>query len=306
MLDHHPEPGHPESPDRLAGILRHLDTNGLAARGEAGVVREATREELLRVHTPVHLAEVEAVEIAGGGRIEIDTWMSKGSGLAARLAAGAAVDAVAGVIEGKAPRALCLVRPPGHHARPEGPMGFCLYNSIAVAAMAAIEAHALNRVLIIDWDVHHGNGTQDAFYEDPRVAFVSLHRWPFYPGTGGPDEHGSGRGLGFTKNVPLRIGISREHYISAFRYALEGMADHARPELVLISAGFDAHRADPIGSLGLEVEDFETLTREVLDVASVHAGGRVVSLLEGGYNVPILARCVATHLETLLGSSSKQ
>jgi acetoin utilization deacetylase AcuC-like enzyme len=182
-------------------------------------------------------------------------------------------------------------------------MGFCLYDSIAAAAAHAVHHHGLDRVLIVDFDVHHGNGTQEIFYEDGRVAFLSIHRYPFYPGTGAEDENGSGRGLGLIRNIPLPFGVSRADYHAAFRSGLEELAERVRPGLVLISAGFDAHSEDPVGSLGLDEEDFEILTREVLDVADAHSEGRIVSVLEGGYNVSRLAGCVEVHLKAL-GESS--
>ncbi|HEX8201435.1 MAG TPA: histone deacetylase [Isosphaeraceae bacterium] len=302
MLDHVTPSRHPERPERLATVLRHLDRTGFAQSIPWGTVRPATDDELTRVHTPGYLAALRAMEAQGPGLVEPDTWMGPGSLLAARLAAGAAIEAVAGVVAGTDPTALCLVRPPGHHARPDEPMGFCFFDSIAVAAADAVGRLELGRVLIVDWDVHHGNGTQEIFEADPRVGFLSIHRYPFYPGSGAADETGVGPGLGTTRNVPLPLGTSRASYRSAFRSALEEMADRMRPELVLISAGFDAHAEDPIGSLGLEIEDFEILTRDVLDVAEVHAGGRVVSILEGGYNLSILAGCVEAHLRTLAGS----
>jgi acetoin utilization deacetylase AcuC-like enzyme len=223
----------------------------------------------------------------------------------ARLAAGAAVDAVRRVLAGEDRTALCLVRPPGHHALPDRAMGFCLFNNVAVAARAAIDEHGLERVLVVDWDVHHGNGTQDMFYTDGRVGFLSIHRWPFYPGTGAADETGSGAGLGTTLNLPIEFGTPRFRYRDSFRSALERLAARIQPQLVLVSAGFDAHREDPIGSLGLEAEDFAELTRQVQNVAAVHAAGRVISLLEGGYNVQRLAECVEAHLSGLLAGEVK-
>jgi acetoin utilization deacetylase AcuC-like enzyme len=299
MLDHTPPPRHPERPERLQAVLRQLERTGLSKRCPAGTVREATREELERVHAQRYLDAVADFESAGGGLIEQDTWVNPGSNRAALLAAGAAIEAVSRVIAGPEKRAMCLVRPPGHHARPAAPMGFCLYGNIAAAAADAHQNHGLERILIVDFDVHHGNGTQEMFYEDGRVAFFSIHRYPFYPGTGAADETGTGRGLGFTRNVPVRYGTKRPDYQSAFRAALATLADKVRPELVLISAGFDAHAEDPVGDLGLEVEDFDALTREVVAVADTHAHGRVVSLLEGGYNAPILAACVEAHLRAL-------
>jgi acetoin utilization deacetylase AcuC-like enzyme len=299
MLDHVPPPRHPERPERLQAILRHLERTGLDRSCPFGPIREATRDELTRVHSGRHVDYVAAYAGHGGGLIEADTWVSKDSNTAALLAAGAVVEAVSLVVSGKENRALCLVRPPGHHARPDEPMGFCLYDSIAVGAADARDRLGLNRILIVDFDVHHGNGTQEIFYEDPRVAFFSIHRYPFYPGTGAADETGTGGGLGTTVNVPVHYGTPRPDYVGAFRSRLERFADRIRPELVMISAGFDAHAEDPIGSLELEVEDFVELTRTILEVAGVHAGGRVVSVLEGGYNVPILAGCVEAHLRTL-------
>jgi acetoin utilization deacetylase AcuC-like enzyme len=299
MLGHVPPARHPERPERLQAILKQLDRVGLAQASVPGSVREATREELVRVHTDSHVDLVAAFESAGGGLIEADTWVSQGSREAALLAAGATVEAVSAVVQGAAARALCLVRPPGHHARPDEPMGFCLFNNIAVAAAHATQALELNRVLIVDFDVHHGNGTQEIFYDDPRVGFLSIHRYPFYPGTGAVDETGTGAGLGYTRNVPLRFGVSRRDFRAAFRTNLEAMAEKVRPELVLISAGFDAHEEDPVGSLGLIEEDFDTLTTDILAVADADAAGRVVSVLEGGYNLSRLAGCVEVHLRRL-------
>jgi acetoin utilization deacetylase AcuC-like enzyme len=243
-----------------------------------------------------------AAAAKGGGFIEADTVVSADSFTVALAAAGACASAVSQVLNGTDRTALCLVRPPGHHATPTHSMGFCLFNNIALAARRAIDTHQLNRVLILDWDVHHGNGTQDVFYEDPAVTFLSIHRFGggFYPGTGSKDETGTGAGVGHTHNVPIRFGTSREEYRSALISHLERIADKAKPELVLISAGFDAHALDPIGSLGLEVEDFVWMTRIALDVARTHANGRLVSCLEGGYNLDVLAESVQAHLEVLL------
>ncbi|MEO6810558.1 MAG: histone deacetylase [Isosphaeraceae bacterium] len=299
MLDHVPARGHPERPERLQAVLRHLNRTGLKAACPAGIVRPATNDELLRVHTAGHLAQIASFGAGGGGSIEQDTWMSSGSEHAARMAAGAVVEAVAHVVAGRDQRALCLVRPPGHHARADGPMGFCLFGNVAVGAADAVERLGLDRILIVDWDVHHGNGTQEMFYDDPRIGFLSVHRYPFYPGSGAADETGHGPGLGTTRNVPLPASVRRQDYRSAFRKGLEEMAGLIRPDLILISAGFDAHAEDPVGGLGLEVDDFVDLTRAVIDVAEVHAGGRIVSVLEGGYNPSILAGCVEAHLRAL-------
>ncbi len=291
---------HPERPERLVQVVRQLQRTGLDQRCQRPHWGPASGEQLARVHKPEYAAKLQVYCAAGGGRIEEDTVCSQRSSDVARLAAGAACDAVGRVIRGEDKQALCLVRPPGHHALRDAPMGFCLFNNVAVAARAAIREFSLNRVLIVDWDVHHGNGTQAAFWEDLQVGFLSIHRWPFYPGTGRADETGTGSALGTKLNLPLELGISREAYLDRFRLGLEKLAVRIKPELVLVSAGFDAHADDPVGSLGLQTEDFAPLTEAVLDVAAEYAGGKVVSVLEGGYNTGVLAGCVALHLETLL------
>jgi acetoin utilization deacetylase AcuC-like enzyme len=294
---------HPENPARLRSIARRLDASGLAQRSTAGTIQPMPEEEVGRLHAPAMIAAVKKVAARGGGMLDADTVVSADSFKAALTSAGACASAVDAVLGGADQTALCLVRPPGHHATPTHSMGFCLFNNIALAAERAKRVHGLSRLLIVDWDVHHGNGTQDLFYEDPAVMVLSIHRYGhgFYPGTGAADETGSGKGLGFTVNVPVRYGTPRAVYHDQFLRALEKAADRVKPELVLISAGFDAHALDPIGSLGLETEDFGTLTRNVLDVARAHAGGRVVSCLEGGYHLEALAESVEAHLTRLLG-----
>ncbi len=296
----HDTGAHPECAERLRRTRTHLAESGLVERCRVKPAVEADREDIQRVHADSHLNAVRHFAEKGGGRIEADTMVSRASYDVALRAAGSACDAVRKVVGGEDLSALCLVRPPGHHAVTRGPMGFCLFNNVAVAARLAVDQLGVNRVLIVDWDVHHGNGTQDTFWRDEQVGFLSIHRWPFYPGTGARDETGSGPGLGSTCNLPIDYGTPRDEYFAAFRDALTKMADKIQPELVLISAGFDAHRLDPVGSLGLEVEDFRELTRLVLDVSRTHAGGRVVSLLEGGYNTEILPHCVEAHLAELL------
>jgi acetoin utilization deacetylase AcuC-like enzyme len=300
----HETGAHPETAARLRSITARLEAAGLPAKCAAGSYRPLSEEDVLALHSERQLRLVQQAAALGGGRLDPDTVVSPESYRVALAAAGACAAAVDAVVRGPQRNALCLVRPPGHHATPERSMGFCLFNNVALAARQARHAHGLGRLLIVDWDVHHGNGTQDIFYDDPGVMFYSAHRYGggFYPGTGGADEAGEGRGLGYTFNVPLRYGISRKDYHTAFRWGLERAADRIRPELVLLSAGFDAHARDPIGSLGLEVEDFVELTREVLDVARTHAGGRLVSCLEGGYHLDALAESVQAHLEQLLAA----
>ena len=294
---------HPESPARLEHIVARLDSSGLAARCRRPEW-EAAKGDLLGVHTAEHVQTIVALARRGGGRIDADTVVSTASFDVAGLAAGAACDAVRRVVRGEDRNALCLVRPPGHHAVADRAMGFCLFGNVAVAAKLATNQLELDRVLVVDWDVHHGNGTQEMFYDDPRVGFFSAHRWPFYPGTGAADETGSGDGRGATKNLPFDFGTPRRDYLSQFSDELARFAARIKPQLVLISAGFDAHAADPIGSLGLETEDFAELTRAVRVVADDYAEGRIVSVLEGGYNPPVLAECVEVHLAHLVDASA--
>jgi acetoin utilization deacetylase AcuC-like enzyme len=298
---------HPENPDRLRSISTRLEKAGLVKKCVPGSYKPLTEDAVTQLHAPKQLQAVKQLAEHGGGHIDADTVVSPESfhiALAAAGACGAAVDAV---LNGPETTALCLVRPPGHHATQTVSMGFCLFNNIALAAHHAKTAHQLTRLLIVDWDVHHGNGTQDIFYEDPQVMFFSIHRYGhgFYPGTGAENESGRGRGAGYTLNAPIRYGTPRKDYHARFTSALEKAADKIKPELVLVSAGFDAHVHDPIGSLGLETEDFATLTRQVLEVAKTHAQGRLVSCLEGGYHLQALAESVQAHLEELLAAKQE-
>lgn len=298
----HETGSHRECPERLKAIVETLTKAGLAKKCQAAATRTASVDELSRIHGRSYINRVEQFAKDGGGWIEADTFLSKKSYDVACRAAGTALAAVDAVMKGAQTSALCLVRPPGHHALVDDAMGFCLFNNIAIAADHAVKQHQLERVLVVDFDVHHGNGTQDIFYERSDVWFLSAHRFPFYPGTGKKDETGTGKGLGTKFNLPVAFGTTRKDYLAQFESLLTDAASKCRPQLVLISAGFDAHRQDPIGSLGLETEDFETLTRLVADVARQYAKGRLVSCLEGGYNIQRLAESVACHLEVLLRS----
>ncbi|REJ80131.1 MAG: histone deacetylase [Planctomycetota bacterium] len=300
LFERHVTGAHPECPERLQSIRRRLNADGLIERCLPGPIRDATEEEIGRVHPPEHVALIRELAEQGGGRIDSDTVVSPESYEVAVSAAGTGCSAVDRVLSGEAKRALCLIRPPGHHATRNRAMGFCLFNNIAIAAEHARAAHGLKRVLIVDWDVHHGNGTQDIFYADGDVHFFSMHRSPFYPGTGAAEETGTGPGAGATWNVPMAFGATREDYFRTFQETLESAAESCKPELILVSAGFDAHRSDPVGSLGLESEDFATLTQIVLRVAAEFSGGRTVCLLEGGYHLVALADSVACHVRELL------
>ncbi len=290
---------HPECAARLLPIRERWSTLENKLKLKRMSWEPATTRELQRVHQSDYVDQVRSFANSGGGRIEADTHVSRRSYDVALMAAGAACDAVRRVLQAEGKRAFCLVRPPGHHALEKSPMGFCLFNNVAVAARYAIKALEIDRVLIVDWDVHHGNGTQATFWEDPQVGFFSIHRWPFYPGTGDKDETGGGEGAGTTLNVPIRFGTPRRECLKRFDDALQQIADRIRPQLVVISAGFDAHRNDPIGSLGLEAEDFAALTRSVIAIADQHADGRIVSVLEGGYHPQALAECIEAHLDPL-------
>jgi acetoin utilization deacetylase AcuC-like enzyme len=295
----HDTGSHPECATRLEYTTARLEKLGLIARCIQPTWQSLGHEQLGTVHRPSMIASLEQLAAEGGGRADADTVVAPASVDIAKYAAGAVCDSVVRVLNGEDARALCLVRPPGHHALRDTAMGFCLFNNIALAAQTALDKD-VNRVLVIDWDVHHGNGTQAIFYEEPRVGFFSVHRWPFYPGTGTADETGRGKGLGTTRNLPVIFGTTRHDYRDIVTRELTDFAAKMKPELVLVSAGFDAHHSDPVGSLGLEVEDFDWLTRTVTQIADTYADGRLVSTLEGGYNPPVLAECVATHLEGLL------
>lgn len=293
---------HPESAGRILPTVRQLQSLGRLFQCGWPSWSPISRQRLARVHSLAYVDQVEAFAAAGGGYIEADTVVCERSWDVALMAAGAVCDAVEKVVAGTSQQAFCLVRPPGHHALHDRAMGFGLFNNVALGARLAIDELGLDRVLIVDWDVHHGNGTQAAFWEEGRVGYLSIHRWPFYPGTGAADETGAGDGSGATLNIPVAFGTPRSEYFSMFSTAVENFAEFLRPQLVLISAGFDSHRDDPIGSLGLESEDFASLTRTVLDIAATWAEGRVVSVLEGGYHPAAVAESVEYHLHEMLSA----
>ena len=305
FADHETGDHHPECPERIRRINQHLREIGFDQLCERPEWRDASLEQVTRVHQEAYLQRLREAAAAGGGPIEGDTVISRRSYDVALRAAGAATDAVDRVLTGADRQAACLVRPPGHHALEAAPMGFCLINNVAVAARHALAAHQLNRVLIADFDVHHGNGTQNAFWTDPQVGFLSMHRWPFYPGSGAADETGSGPGQGTVRNLPIEMGTSPEVIVDRFRLAIEQLAQRVAPELVIISAGFDAHRGDPIGSLGLGLTHFVELTKAIGEVAS-SCERRVVSLLEGGYDLQSLPLCVEAHLRQLSRLAAKK
>ena len=299
----HDTGNHPESVERLQVVWKHIIEKELDKKCATSTWKPATAAEVGRVHDPSYIEVVRQSSEIGGGPLEADTIVSELSHHVAMHASGAVCHSVEQVLAGNHENALCLVRPPGHHARRRNAMGFCLYNHIAVGAKHATDALDVDRVLVVDWDVHHGNGTQESFYEEPNIGFFSIHRDPFYPYSGKPSETGNGAGLGTTLNVTMEFGVSRKIFIASFEKGLADIAKKMNPDLIMISAGFDAHRSDPIGSLGLEVEDFAELTRIVRGTANEYCGGRIVSMLEGGYNPPVLAECVEAHLLGLLENS---
>jgi acetoin utilization deacetylase AcuC-like enzyme len=293
-LAHDPGPGHPECPARLEAVL-----HAVRAAYPALPWREApaaSHEALRRVHAPSLLAEVLDADDLGPRRLDEDTAMSADSAEAALRAAGAGVAAVDAVMAGEGPQAFCAVRPPGHHATRATAMGFCLFNSVAVAAAHAVHAHGLHRVAIADFDVHHGNGSQDIFAGEPRVMYLSSHQSPLYPNTGDPAE----QGVGNLANATLAPGADSSAFQAVWRDLLLPRLEDFRPQLLLVSAGFDGHRLDPLADLALEAQDYRWLSAELAGLAGRHAGGRLVSLLEGGYSLSALRACSVAHLQGLL------
>ena len=296
FLEHVTPPGHPERPDRLRAIDRVLDTEDFS-----GLVREqapaGSRDSVFLAHPADYLERIEeAAPQTGIVRIDADTSMSPRSFEAALTAVGAATAAVDAVCSGAADNVFVAARPPGHHAERESAMGFCLFNNAAIAARHAQKAHGLERVAIVDWDVHHGNGTQDIFWSDPSVLYASTHQMPLYPGSGARSETGAGNIV----NAPLEPGSGSESFREAFLSRVLPAIDGFSPDLIIVSAGFDAHRLDPLASINLEADDFDWATGQLMELAGRHGEGRLVSLLEGGYDLDGLAFSVAAHIGRMM------
>lgn len=299
----HDTGSHVENASRLREIMSLLEKEKVLSQLVAMEPRQATPEELRLVHTREHIAQVEAICQRGGGWLDADTVTSPDSYRVALYAAGGVIAAVEAVMTGKVNSAFALVRPPGHHATPTRAMGFCLFNNIAIAARVALKDFKLSRVLIVDYDVHHGNGTQDAFYSDPRVLYFSTHEYPFYPGTGAVEESGEGEGKGTTVNVPLPAGCGDKEFLRVYEEILVPVARRFQPQLILVSAGYDAHWADNLAMMQLSVKGYGGIVRLVKGLADELCQGRLVFALEGGYYLPALAASVRATLDVLLGKS---
>jgi acetoin utilization deacetylase AcuC-like enzyme len=295
-VEHDTGPHHPERPARLGAAMDGIDDHGLRDGLVMVEPEPASRDDLLLVHRPELVDRVEAICRSGGGHLDPDTVTVPASWDAALLAAGAGLTAAAALDAGVGDAAFCAVRPPGHHATRDGAMGFCLLNNVAV--LAARLAARGERVLIADFDAHHGNGTQDVFYDDPRVLFVSWHQWPLYPGSGRVEEIGTGPGVGTTINIPMPPGATAEHYRRTLDEVVRPAVEAFEPTWLVVSAGFDGHRDDPLASLGLTSGDYADLTRELLDCVPP---GRTVVFLEGGYDLGAIARSTAATIGSLLG-----
>ena len=302
-LEHDMGSGHPESPNRLRAIMQQLEQSGTAARLTRIEPRKAEHEWITLVHTAGYVASLnQHAPTSGRVSLDPDTSMSPGSLDAAYLAAGGALSAVDAIMGKQVDHVFCAVRPPGHHAEAGRAMGFCLFNNVAIAARYVQKKYGVKRVLIVDWDVHHGNGTQHSFEDDPSILFFSTHQYPHYPGTGRATERGKGAGEGFTINVPMESGEGDDEYRAIFLKSLVPTANEFKPEFVIISAGFDAHRDDPLASMSLTEAGYADLTGIVAGIAEHHADGRILSSLEGGYNLTALAASVNSHLTALLNA----
>jgi acetoin utilization deacetylase AcuC-like enzyme len=298
---HDPGWGHPECPDRFDAVYEALSRGGTIDHLQQIPARPATAAELALCHTPDYIELVRREVDAGQRTLSTgDADICPKSCEVALHAAGGVLNAVSAVAERRVQNAFCAVRPPGHHATPDRGMGFCLFNNVALGARHAQRVHGVQRVLIVDWDLHHGNGTQDIFYEDGSVFYFSTHQAPLYPGTGWQDERGAREGRGRTLNCPLPPGSGRDEVIGSFKKLLPEM-EAFKPGFIFISAGFDSRAGDPLGMLMLEDEDFADLTRMMMELAERFAGGRLVSVLEGGYNLPGLASAAAAHVAALAG-----
>ncbi|MEI8247934.1 MAG: histone deacetylase [Lentisphaerota bacterium] len=304
MLKHDTGLAHPERKERLAAIEKQLKETGLLSSLISVKVTPAPLNWILLAHSQEYVAEVEKSCWEGKSFLySKDTPVSADSYAAARLAAGGVLCAVDAVMDGEVKNAFCAVRPPGHHALKNKAMGFCIFNNVAIGARYVQAKHKLKKVLIVDFDVHHGNGTQAIFNDDPDVLYFSIHRSPFYPGTGGADDNGAGRGYGLKVNVPVPAGAGDKEYIKAFEEILKPLALAFNPDFIFISAGFDAHQDDPLGGMKVTAEGYAAITRVVMDISEKCCNGRIVSVLEGGYSLHGLAESAEKHIQVLKRTS---
>lgn len=297
FLHHDTGPWHPESPERLKAIMETI--NAMDIEYETIEPREAAKKELTLVHDPTYIEAILNLDPRGTVMLDPDTAFSPNTKTAALKAVGAVLDSVDQIIEGKIDRAFCPVRPPGHHAEPARAMGFCIFNNIAIGAAYAIAEKGVEKAAIIDWDVHHGNGTQKAFYRSEKLLYVSLHQYPHYPGTGTEDETGAGKGEGYTLNMPMAHGSDDGDYRKAFEEKIMPALDKFQPGMLFISAGFDAHHDDPLAGINLSTEFYGEMTAMLRDISNKYCNGRMISVLEGGYNLGILKESVTIHLTEL-------
>ncbi len=301
FLRHETSPGHPERPERLLAIREALTNTGLWSQLELISSPPAPQEIVELVHDRFYIDRVKSLSSRGGGYLDSpDTPIGEESFRVAMAAVGGIIAAADAIMTGAIRNAFAAVRPPGHHALPDRAMGFCLFNNVAIAARYLQHAYKLERILIVDWDVHHGNGTQAIFYSDPTVLFFSVHQYPFYPGTGSRQERGWGDGLGLTINAPVPAGTDEKTWLGTFYTMLLPALEHFQPQFVLISAGFDAHELDLLGGLEVTSEGYAQATRLVREIADKYAHGRLLSVLEGGYHLGALGSSVAAHVKALM------
>jgi acetoin utilization deacetylase AcuC-like enzyme len=299
FLEHVTMPGHPESPQRLAEIYRTLRGSDLKGTCTEVKPREALREELALNHSADYIESIQRTAGKSFVSLDPDTSTSAGSWQAAILAAGSVLTGIEMIIDGQAANGFALVRPPGHHAERSRAMGFCLFNNVAIGAQYLLKHYGLRRILIVDWDIHHGNGTQNAFYSTPAVLYFSTHQFPYYPGSGLIEETGAGDGKGFTVNVPLPGGQGNDDYLKIFTDILEPIADEYRPEFILVSAGYDIYHLDPLGTMNVSAHGFFLMTRFLKRLADRHSQARILLALEGGYHVDGIAASVKSTIRAL-------
>ena len=299
-LQHSAGFSHPESPERLAAIYKMLNNPSMIRKFTQIEAREATHKEIETIHSPSYVEFIASTAGQKSVYLDPDTATCPESYEIARLAVGGLCNAIDGVMDKKVDNAFALVRPPGHHAEADSAAGFCIFNNVAIGAMHAILKHHLKKILIVDWDLHHGNGTQHSFYNDPRILYFSTHQYPYYPGTGSLQEVGQGQGEGYTINVPLSVGAGDASFVKIFRKILQPAALEFKPDFVLLSAGFDTYFQDPLGGMRVTPEGFAALTRILLEIAGSCCQGRFVAVLEGGYHVAGLTKSVEAVLEEML------